>query len=233
MTAANGETSGTSTETGSSTTSSTATGTETGQQAATGTTTDTGTQTGTQTAASGTTQQSAAGKVEDLPDWAQKIIADTRKEAGDARVAGKAAAEEAQKALTQSIGKALGLVKDDEQTDPAKLTEQLTATQSENKLLKIERAAEKAARKAGADVEALLDSRTFATKLGGLDHAADDFASKLDALVKETVDANPKLKATQAAAASGAEFSGGSGESSTDAGGKSVDDFRKLLKPKS
>jgi len=208
------------------------TGSEDEQAQAAGTTTDTGQQ---QTAGQQSSDAATGAdgqKVEDLPDWAQRIIRDARKEAGDARIAGKAAAEEAQAALTKSIGKALGLIKDDETPDPAKLTERLTAAQSEARLLKIERAAEKAARKHGADVDALIDSRSFADKLGKLDPTADTFTDELDALVRTTVDANPKLKATQAAAASGAEFTGGSGEASTDAGGKSVDDMRKILKPK-
>jgi len=182
--------------------------------------------------ADGQSTDTAAGqRVEDLPDWAQRVIRDARKEAGDARVAGKKAAEEAQEALTKSIGKALGLIKDDEKPDPAKLTEQLTAAQTETRLLKIERAAEKAARTHGADVDALLDSRAFAKSLGELDPTADDFAEKLDALVKTTVDANPKLKATQAAAASSVDSAGGSGEKTT--GGNSVDDMRKQLRPSS
>lgn len=203
---------------------------DTGQQQTTGTEASTETQAATQHAAATSTQAADSGKVEDLPDWAQRIIRDTRKEAGDARAAGKKAADEAQAALTKSIGKALGLIKDDEKPDPAKLTEQLTATQAEARTLKVERALDKAARKHGADEDLLVAVLAHNGELKKLDPTADDFTKTLDALVKTTVDANPKLKATQAAAASGVDGAGGSGEKPP-ADPKSVDEMRKLLKP--
>ncbi|MDQ5860700.1 MAG: hypothetical protein M3536_00360 [Actinomycetota bacterium] len=46
-----------------------------------------------------------------------------------------------------------------------------------------------------------------------LDPTAPDFQEKLDAVVKDAVTKHPELKAVQAAGASGANFSGGSGES--------------------
>lgn len=155
----------------------------------------------------------AAEKVEDLPDWAQKLIADTRKEAGDHRVA-KTAAEKRQQDILAAVAKAAGLKVDgeDETPDPAKLTEQLTSTQAQARQAAVELAVYKAAGKHQGDPDALLDSRGFLTKVADLDPTADDFTSKVDAAVKDAIKDNPKLKAGRAPGASGADHPGGPGE---------------------
>lgn len=160
------------------------------------------------------TATAETGKVEDLPEWAQKIIRDSRDEAGKARTTAKAnAAAEARDALAKEIGKALGLVKDDETPDPAKLTEQLTATQAQARQAAIELAVYKAAGKHSGDPIAILDSRTFLASVQALDPNGSDFPTALDAAIKAAVDGNPKLKATApAAGASTVQHAGGSGE---------------------
>ncbi|WP_435110171.1 hypothetical protein [Nocardiopsis synnemataformans] len=127
--------------------------------------------------------------------------------------------EKRQQAQMDAIAKALGLKEDDSPPDPEQLTKQLTAAQEqaqqremELRTLRVERAAEKAAREHGADVDTLLDSRSFATKLSDLDPTADDFAATVSDLVKTTVDSNPKYRVAQAAASSSADFSSGPGE---------------------
>ena len=70
------------------------------------------------------------------------------------------AAEDAKKELAQTIGKALGLV-EDEQIDPAKLTESLTTAQSDAKHARVELAVFRNAGTAGGDPAALLDSSSF------------------------------------------------------------------------
>ncbi|GAA4928805.1 hypothetical protein GCM10023224_05140 [Streptomonospora halophila] len=148
-----------------------------------------------------------------------------RNEAASRRVREKeqeTAAEQARREkqeLIDAFAKAAGLKEDDGPPDPEQLTKQLTEAQqtaqerdAELRTLRIERAAEKAARTHSADVDALLDSRSFAQKLAGLDPSADDFAASLDDLVKTTVESNPKYKASQAPAASSADFSSGTGE---------------------
>lgn len=171
---------------------------------------------GTETAATETQTQTAeqaeAQTVDALPDWAQKLVRDARKEAGDHRAKALTAADEATKNLTSQLAKALGLAKDDEPLDPAKLTEQLSAKDQAIRDLKVERALDKAARKVGADEDLLDAVLTRKGALAGLDPSADDFTQQLDALVKAEVDANPKLKAARAAGASGVELSGGTGE---------------------
>ena len=188
------------------------------------------------------TATAETGKVEDLPEWAQKIIRDSRDEAGKARTTAKANAaassdvrsvspardavsdaEAAQWAalakgkkkgeIAKEIGKALGLVKDDETPDPAKLTEQLTATQAQARQAAIELAVYKAAGKHSGDPVAILDSRAFLASVTDLDPNGSDFTSAVDAAIKAAVDGNPKLKATApAAGASTVQHAGGSGE---------------------
>lgn len=160
------------------------------------------------------TAPAETGKVEDLPEWAQKIIRESRDEAGKARTTAKAnAAAEARTALAQEIGKALGLVKDNETPDPAKLTEQLTATQAQARQAAVELAVYKAAGKHSGDPVAILDSRAFLASVTDLDPNGSDFTSAVDAAIKAAVDGNPKLKATApAAGASTIQHAGGSGE---------------------
>lgn len=197
----------TDTGTGSSTTGSTDTGTATG----TGTAATTTAGTAGTTAASSTATQ--VEKVEDLPAWAQKIIKDARKEAGDNRTAATAADTERQK-LLDGIATALG-VKKDEPLDPAKLAEQLTSTSTQLVALQRETAAAKAARAQNADVDKLLDSRAFVDKLDKLDPTANTFEASLKTLVEKTLTDNPTFKQTQAAGVSGAAFNAGTGEGKT------------------
>lgn len=154
------------------------------------------------------------GKVESLPDAVQKIIREARDEAGKARTTAKAnAAAEARAALAQEIGKALGLVKDDETPDPAKLTEQLTATQAQARQAAVELAVYKAAGKHSGDPVAILDSRAFLASVTDLDPNGSDFNTAVNAAIKAAVEGNPKLKSTApAAGASTVQHAGGSGE---------------------
>lgn len=169
-------------------------------------------------AATTATQAPAAGewdgKIESLPDAVQKIIRESRDEAGKARTTAKAnAAAEARTALAQEIGKALGLVKDDETPDPAKLTEQLTATQAQARQAAVELAVYKAAGKHSGDPVAILDSRAFLASVTDLDPNGSDFNTAVNAAIKAAVDGNPKLKSTApAAGASTVQHAGGSGE---------------------
>ena len=157
-------------------------------------------------------QTTEPGKVEDLPDWAQKLIKDTRSEAAGHRT--KATAAETKQAETlAAIAKALGLGPADETPDPAKLTEQLTTAQTAQRAALVELAVFKAAGAHKADPAALLDSRTFLASVTDIDPSGSDFATKVDAAIKAAVDGNPKLKAAaQAAGASTIPHAGGSGE---------------------
>jgi hypothetical protein len=145
------------------------------------------------------------------PDKAKAEIERLRAENGKDRTTAKnKAAEEARNELTQSIGKALGLIKDgDTKADPAELTKQIGALSTEATQAKTELAVYKAANKAGADADALLDSRGFLAKLTDIDPTDSKAITKA---IEDAVKDNPKLKLVRAAGTSGADFTGGTGE---------------------
>lgn len=131
----------------------------------------------------------------DDPESARAEIERLRKENGAERVNAKAkAADEARNELAQQIGKALGLV-EDEQVDPAKLTAELTASQQAAKQARVELAVFKAAADAGGDPAALLDSSSFLATLGDIDPS--DTAA-VSAAIKSAVESNPRLGAEPA-----------------------------------
>ena len=152
----------------------------------------------------------------DLAKMVRKLRAEN---ASDRTTAKQQAAKDAVDELTGKLGKALGLVQDDKPPSVDDLTAQLTAAQQQAqerdtalRQLTVERAAEKAARTHGADVDTLLDSRSFATKLADLDPTESGFSDAVNALVKKTVDDNPKYRIAQVATSSSADFSSGPGE---------------------
>ena len=127
----------------------------------------------------------------DDPAAAKTEIERLRKENGSDRVNAKAqAATDARNEFAQTIGKALGLIKDDEPADPAALTAQLTTAGAEARQAKVELAVFRAAQATDADPSALLDSRTFLAKLADVDPS--DTAA-VTAVIAEAVAANPRL----------------------------------------
>ncbi|MFE6225477.1 hypothetical protein [Streptomyces sp. NPDC057854] len=150
----------------------------------------------------------------------EKELADARKEAAKDRTTAKQqAADEAVKALTEKLGKALGLVKDDVPPDPAALAkaiEQKDAALTEHaaqlRAKDVELAVWARAEKAGAKAGALLDSRSFARTLADLDPAAKGFTTALDDAIKAAVKENPSFAVQPAATRSGGDLSGGTGE---------------------
>lgn len=132
-----------------------------------------------------------------------------RKDAGKSRVTAKQqAADDARADLAQQIGKALGLVKDDAPADPAQLTQQLAAEQAKARQTAVELAVYRTAPAAGANPDALLDSRAFADAVATLDPTDTD---AITAAVKAAITANPRLAGQQAPAGparGGAEFNG-------------------------
>lgn len=119
-----------------------------------------------------------------------------RRENGSQRVTAKQkAADEAKAELAQQIGKALGIVKDDEPVDPERLAADLQTAQQQAREARVHLAVHQTAGTAGADPLALLDSSSFLAKVGTLDPTADGFAGKVEAAIKEAVAANPRLKA--------------------------------------
>jgi hypothetical protein len=195
--------------------------------------------------------------VDQLPSWAQKLIKDTRAEAADWRSklkdAQKAADEatgqgpspeevtaQAQAEFAQKIGKALGLIADEEKPlDPQQVIETLTAERDttaqerdkereRHRRALIELAVHRASQKVGADPDALLDSRSFLKAVRDMDPDADEFSTALTETIQTAVEDNPKFKAaTQAGppARSGGEFTGGPGGRPASSE-PSIDEFR-------
>lgn len=128
------------------------------------------------------------------------------------------AAEKSRQDLIDGIAVALGL-KPDPKTDPATIAAQaakeLTDSRAEVQTLKVENALLRLAGKAGGDVEALRDSRTFMTALAALDPSDKDFDAQVTAAVKDAIKANPKLgtasQGGQGPNRQGADMSGGNG----------------------
>lgn len=165
--------------------------------------------------------------VSTLPPAVQKLITDARAEAGKARTTAKQqAADEARTQLAKEIGKALGLVQDDN-PDPAKLTAQLTEQTAAARQSAVQLAVYKAAGKAGANADALLDSVGFANATKELDPTAADFGAQVEAAITAAVGANPLLKvAPTGPARSGGQFTGSPGEP-----GQITEDQLKTMSP--
>jgi hypothetical protein len=139
---------------------------------------------------------------------AERLIANLRADLDKAK--GKTTEIETRsKAQLDQIAKALGLKSD---ADPVELQKQLDTRASEARQARLELAVYRAAKTAGADADALLDSRAFLAAMADVDLAAADADSKIDAAVKAAVKANGKLAAAPAAPGkSGAEITGGTG----------------------
>lgn len=133
-----------------------------------------------------------------------------RRENGKERVSAKQqAAEDAKAELAQTIGKALGLIKDDQPVDPAVLTAQLQQAQAASRMAEVKLSVYQNA--GDGDPVRLLDSQRF---LESIKDVKPDDTEAIKAAIKTAITDNPWLKASpaQAAGKGGTEFSGGTGE---------------------
>lgn len=159
----------------------------------------------------------SGGGDDDLASYSQadlaKMVRDLRNENGKSRTNAKEqAATEAKQNLAQDIGKALGLVKEDEPADPDKLAQQLSSEQQRAKDSAVELAVYKNASKHGADPDALTDSRAFLNKVAELDPNDERFGEKVGDAIKKATENNPKLRAQgQAPPRSSGQHAGGTG----------------------
>lgn len=100
-----------------------------------------------------------------------------------------------------------------EDTDETPSIDDLTAGQAkavaEARQAKTELALYKAGNKHGADIDALMDSRTFMKELESLDPADSDFASAVDEAIKDAVESNPRFKVPAADSGKPKAASGG------------------------
>ena len=141
-----------------------------------------------------------------LPEWAQKLITDTRSEAAGHRTKYKTATQQAQEATAQrdKVLSALGLKPDGtEDQSPERLTAQLQQFQADLWERTVENTVLRSASKLGADADALLDSNKFLESLTDLADGAD-----LEAHIASFVAANPKFKAAKGLGRSGGDFGG-------------------------
>ena len=159
-------------------------------------------------------QRPVAERVEDLPDWAQRIIRETRTEAADHRTR-RTAAERA----LDSIRKAIDPDAEggDQAPDADALATQLATERAARRDQAAELVLHRAASDLGIDPGAVADSRGFARALAELDPGASDFADQVKAAATKAAEDNPRLKATPSAP------SASSGGRMTNAGAPTVD----------
>lgn len=129
-------------------------------------------------------------------DRAARLIENLRREKAALKGSATKAAEAAKQELAQTIGKALGLVTDDTPPDPARLAEQVTASQAQARQAQVELAVYRAAGDT-ADPVALIDSRAFMETVQGLDPADTQAITEA---ITQAVTANPRLARSQTAA---------------------------------
>ncbi len=179
------------------------------------------------------------------PERLREIIAELRRENAGARVARNAEQEQqtqaaitaavekaktdAQTELAQTIGKALGLVKDEEPVDPAKLTAQWAEKETgyQRQIRDLTVASALSAALSGTHPGAK-DALIGSGKLADLDPTATDFTAQLQARVAEYLEANPYFKVTTPAplppaGSSAADFTG---STPPPGGAPSIDDLR-------
>lgn len=147
-----------------------------------------------------------------------------RDEAYKNRQKANAAAQE-KADLIQTLGKALGLVKDDDEQgkgpDAEALTKQIADEQAKATSAARELAVYKAAASNGADPAKLLDSRSFLSSIENVDHTDD---KAISAAIKTAVDGNTSFALARAAGASTADTASGPGGGSTPKGEVSIHD---------
>lgn len=142
-------------------------------------------------------------KFEDLDPATQAYVRDLRTEAADHRQAAAAAkaAADAAKAQRDQVLAAMGLKPDgsEQDPDPAELEAKVAATAADADNTKRENLVLRVGPGLGANVDKLLDSRSFLTKLAGL--KVDD-REGVTALITEAIAADATLKTAPAPAAS-------------------------------
>lgn len=150
--------------------------------------------------------------VSDLPEWAQRIIRDTRAEAADQRT-GRQADKEAADARVKAILQAAGIDTGDDDgdgEDPVKAAaDAREAAEREAREARLELAIHRAAGGLNADPAALLDSRAFLTRAADLDPSDQEAVA---GAIRDAIKDNPKLAVTQAAPRNHADFTGASGD---------------------
>lgn len=127
------------------------------------------------------------------------------------------AAAQAEAKVRKEMADKLGLTP--AQLDPATVAAELATERAANKVLRVETAVERVARKVGADEDLVVAKLARDGKLKGLDPESDKFADEVKALVDKAIADNPRLKLeTTTATPPGA--AGAVGSHSAPAGGE-------------
>lgn len=138
-------------------------------------------------------------EVDQLPAWAQKIIADAR--TGEAARRAEAKAQKAEfDAFKTGLTKALGGSEPEVETDPAKLAQRIaekdstiSAKDAEIKARDLHIAALSSPAARGANADLLLKSEAFKTSIASVDPTD---GAAITAAITAVLQANPALKAT-------------------------------------
>lgn len=160
-------------------------------------------------------QQAQGRPLGDLDPAVQKELDRARGDAARYRTEKDTAVQEAKAeadARVQAILKAAGIDTgdgDDPEQAAAADRQAREAAEADARAARVELAVYRAAAGANADAAALLDSRSFLDRVKDVDPTDADAVT---AAIKATVQENPRLAATQAAARSSADFTGGSGD---------------------
>ncbi|MDN5687013.1 MAG: hypothetical protein L0G94_10140 [Brachybacterium sp.] len=170
-------------------------------------------------AANGEGEQDGKKPLENLDPATRKELDEARSQAARYRTEKNTAVQQAQQdakaeadARVQAILKAAG-IETGEQDDPEAAAradrEAREQAETDARSARVELAVYRAAADKNADAAALLDSRSFLDRVQDVDPTDADAISEA---IQKAVDANPRLAATQAAARSSADFTGGSGD---------------------
>lgn len=137
-------------------------------------------------------QPTEPNRVDELPEWAQKLIRDTRSEAAQHRTA-KNDAETARQTTLDAIAQALGLQSGEQPPDVGVLTADLAAARAESWQRAVDLAVYRTAGNHQADPAALLDSRGFTQRVADLDPDADGFTDRIGEAITAAIAENPRL----------------------------------------
>lgn len=155
-------------------------------------------------------------RVEDLPEWAQRIIRDIRSEAAQRRTekqqaeAAKKAAEDRVAAIAAAAGIQAG-----PDTAPEDWEAAAASAQAKYWRAATDSAIYRLAPQHGADPHALRDSLAFADRIEELDPDASDFETRLGEAIKTAVTENPRYATTQQPAGSAGTRDMGQGRRTT------------------
>ncbi|MFF9284862.1 hypothetical protein [Streptomyces griseosporeus] len=154
-------------------------------------------------------QQPAQGEpqsVDSLPDWAQKLIRDTRAEAAEWRTRAQGSAPQAQQQPAAPAAPAQApAAEGDVSRLPRWAQQAVNDGQGAARQLAIQSAVIQAAPAAGADLVALLDSQSAMSALAAVD---PNDAEAVKAAITAAVQANPRLAAQTGPARGGTELGG-------------------------